>query len=79
MSLVAQTRPLGLSLGDRACLAIGLALKAPAYTADKSWKNVKVGPLTNKRRSRELESENMYPEMHAQGLDLPQHVGLSSH
>lgn len=27
--LVAQTRPLGLSLGDRACLALGLALKAP--------------------------------------------------
>jgi len=41
--LVAQTRPLGLSLGDRACLALGLALKAPVYTADKSWKKVKVG------------------------------------
>jgi len=27
--LVAQTRPLGLSLGDRACLALGLCLKAP--------------------------------------------------
>lgn len=42
-SLVAQTRTLGLSLGDRACLALGLALKAPVYTADKSWKNLKVG------------------------------------
>src|SRR5207248_5991155 len=31
--LVAQTRPLGLSFGDRACLALGLALKAPVYTA----------------------------------------------
>ncbi|HEV2104029.1 MAG TPA: type II toxin-antitoxin system VapC family toxin [Candidatus Acidoferrum sp.] len=41
--LVAQTRPLGLSLGDRACLALGLALKAPVYTADKSWKKVKAG------------------------------------
>jgi PIN domain nuclease of toxin-antitoxin system len=41
--LVAQTRPLGLSLGDRACLALGLSLKAPVYTADKSWKKVKVG------------------------------------
>jgi ribonuclease VapC len=40
--LVAQTRPLGLSLGDRACLALGLALKAPVYTADKSWKKLKV-------------------------------------
>ena len=42
-SLVAQTRTLGLSLGDRACLALGLALKAPVYTADKSWKNLKLG------------------------------------
>jgi len=41
--LVAQTRALGLSLGDRACLALGLALKAPVYTADKSWKSLKVG------------------------------------
>ncbi len=41
--LVAQTHPLGLSLGDRACLALGLALKAPVYTADKSWKKLKVG------------------------------------
>lgn len=42
-SLIAQTRPLGLSLGDRACLALGLALKAPVYTADKLWKNLKLG------------------------------------
>ena len=42
-SLVAQTRQLGLSLGDRACLALGLALKAPVYTADKSWRNLKLG------------------------------------
>ena len=41
--LVAQTRPLGLSLGDRACLALGLAWRAPVYTADKSWKKVKPG------------------------------------
>jgi ribonuclease VapC len=42
-SLIAQTRALGLSLGDRACLALGLALKAPVYTADKSWKKLKLG------------------------------------
>lgn len=42
-SLVAQTSGLGLSLGDRSCLALGLALKAPVYTADKSWKSLKVG------------------------------------
>ena len=42
-SLIAQTRALGLSLGERACLALGLALKAPVYTADRSWKNLKLG------------------------------------
>ena len=41
--LVRQTRSLGLSLGDRACLALGLALHAPVYAADKSWKKLKVG------------------------------------
>jgi len=41
--LVRQTRTLGLSLGDRACLALGLARKVPIYTADKSWKNLKIG------------------------------------
>jgi PIN domain nuclease of toxin-antitoxin system len=41
--LVAKTRALGLSLGDRACLALGLAWHAPVYTADKSWKKLKVG------------------------------------
>ncbi len=41
--LVAQTRPLGFSLGDRACLALGVALKAPVYAADRSWKKLKVG------------------------------------
>lgn len=40
--LVAQTRSLGLSLGDRACLALALALNAPVYTADRSWKNLKL-------------------------------------
>lgn len=40
--LVRQTRPLGLSLGDRACLALGIALKAPIYTADRSWKKLKL-------------------------------------
>ena len=42
-SLVAQTRKLGLSLGDRACLALGIVLKAPIYTADRTWKNLKLG------------------------------------
>lgn len=42
-SLIAQTSVFGLSLGDRACLALGIALKAPVYTADRSWKNLKLG------------------------------------
>ena len=42
-NLVAQTRPLGLSLGDRACLALALEMKAPVYTADRSWKKLKLG------------------------------------
>jgi PIN domain nuclease of toxin-antitoxin system len=42
-SLAAETRALGLSLGDRACLGLGLALQAPVYTADRSWKSLKLG------------------------------------
>jgi ribonuclease VapC len=41
--LVAKTRSLGLSLGDRACLVLGLSLKVPIYTADRSWKKLKAG------------------------------------
>jgi len=41
-SLVSQTRKFGLSLGDRACLALGLTLNAPVYTTDRSWKNLKL-------------------------------------
>ena len=41
--LVTQTRHLGLSLGDRACLALGIALKLPVYTAEKVWKKAGVG------------------------------------
>lgn len=41
--LLAQTRALGLSLGDRACLALGMALQAPIYTAERIWSKVKVG------------------------------------
>jgi PIN domain nuclease of toxin-antitoxin system len=35
--LLPSARPLGLSLGDRACLALGIVLKAPVYTADRDW------------------------------------------
>lgn len=42
-SLIAQTGVLGLSLGDRACLALAIVLKAPVYTADRLWKNLRLG------------------------------------
>jgi PIN domain nuclease of toxin-antitoxin system len=38
-----KTRSLGLSLGDRACLALGLRLHAPVITADGRWKSLKIG------------------------------------
>ena len=41
-NLIRQTRRFGLSLGDRACLALALELGAPVYTADKAWKNLKL-------------------------------------
>ncbi len=45
--LVAQTRHLGLSLGDRACLALAMRLNLPAYTAEKAWKKLKMSvPVT---------------------------------
>lgn len=42
-SLIAKTEKLGLSLGDRSCLALAIALKAPVYTTEQVWKNLKVG------------------------------------
>ena len=36
-SLRASTIHLGLSLGDRACLALGIALDAEVYTAERLW------------------------------------------
>lgn len=36
-SLVPVTRHLGLSLGDRACLALALYKNIPALTADRAW------------------------------------------
>lgn len=34
------SKAFGLSLGDRACLALGIANKCPVYTADKAWAKV---------------------------------------
>jgi ribonuclease VapC len=38
-----KTRGVGLSLGDRACLAVGLRLGVPVVTADRTWLDVDVG------------------------------------
>ncbi|EIC28418.1 MULTISPECIES: type II toxin-antitoxin system VapC family toxin [Methylomicrobium] len=34
------SRPLGLSLGDRACLAFGMRRQIPVLTADRAWLNL---------------------------------------
>ena len=36
------TRPLRLSLGDRACLALGIAEGAPILTTDRAWAGVPI-------------------------------------
>ena len=40
--LVAHTRALGLSLGDRACLALAITLNVPVYTTEQAWKKLKL-------------------------------------
>ncbi|MGD0736363.1 MAG: type II toxin-antitoxin system VapC family toxin [Terracidiphilus sp.] len=42
-SLITATERYGLSLGDRSCLALAITLKAPVYTTEQVWKNLKVG------------------------------------
>lgn len=39
----AATRAVGLSLGDRACLALARRLGVPALTADRQWRDIQVG------------------------------------
>jgi PIN domain nuclease of toxin-antitoxin system len=36
------TKALGLSLGDRACLALGLQSDAPVVTADRVWSELEL-------------------------------------
>ena len=42
-SLWQQTKELGLSLGDRACLALAQHLDLPVLTADKIWQQLNIG------------------------------------
>lgn len=38
-----QTRHRGLSLGDRACLALALTQKGTVYTTDRAWLSLELG------------------------------------
>jgi len=42
------TKKLGLSLGDRACLALAMRLRLPAYTADRAWASLRIAGLSIK-------------------------------
>ncbi|MBD2446790.1 type II toxin-antitoxin system VapC family toxin [Nostoc sp. FACHB-152] len=37
------TKSIGLSFGDRACLALGILLNQPVVTTDRLWSNLSVG------------------------------------
>jgi ribonuclease VapC len=41
--LESQTRAQGLSLGDRACLALARRASLPVLTADRAWRDLKLG------------------------------------
>ena len=36
------TQVKGLSLGDRACIALGMKMNCPIYTADKAWSGLNI-------------------------------------
>ena len=42
-SLRAATRSFGLSLGDRACLALAIERDCPVMTADRTWAKLDIG------------------------------------
>ena len=44
-ALYAATRRHGRGLGDRSCMALGLALGLPVLTADREWERVEVEGL----------------------------------
>ena len=41
--LRARTKSLGLSLGDRACLALAVVRRTPAVTMDRGWSALDIG------------------------------------
>jgi PIN domain nuclease of toxin-antitoxin system len=42
-SLREPTRTMGLSLGDRACLALGISRQLPVLTAERRWGELQLG------------------------------------
>ena len=44
-SLRTRTKPKGLSLGDRACLGLGLRLNALIVTAERPWASLKIAEI----------------------------------
>jgi ribonuclease VapC len=41
--LITKTKAFGLSLGDRACIALGIKTGYPVYTFDKDWSKIDSG------------------------------------
>ena len=41
--MIGKTKHLGLSLGDRACLALAIQRNAAVYTTDKAWSGLNLG------------------------------------
>jgi ribonuclease VapC len=44
-SLIKNTKALGLTLGDRACIATGIIHNMLVYTADQVWKDLQIDHL----------------------------------
>ena len=40
--MIVETKKLGLSLGDRACLALGIMLKKTVVTAEHLWSRLRL-------------------------------------
>lgn len=43
--LFSETKSAGLSIGDRACLALAKEMKAAAITADRKWQSLDIGTV----------------------------------
>jgi ribonuclease VapC len=52
--LASETRRFGLSLGDRACLALGLTLRVPVFTTEQVWKQLRLKIDVHVIRQRDL-------------------------